>query len=163
MFLAELNEKPIDLSSVLALTKGMPLAAQIGARVIFSGEIRGFSHGKDVSRLEYTAHKPLAERHMLEVVRAAAAQYPLIAALCVHRLGLLEVGESAVVVITCGRHRTETYAANQYIINRVKAETPIWKREFFTDGTSMWGENCEGHAKHVRKSAQQTQHEHDYP
>ncbi|AFM13128.1 molybdenum cofactor biosynthesis protein MoaE [Turneriella parva] len=142
MYLAELTEKPIDLSRVLAMAKSMPSSSQIGARVIFSGEIRGFSHGKDVSQLEYTAHKPLAEKHMLEVVRAAAAEYPLIAALCVHRLGMLEVGESAVVVITCGRHRTETYAANQYIINRVKAETPIWKREFFTDGTSMWGENC---------------------
>lgn len=142
MFVAELTEEPIDLSNALASIKAVPLATEIGARVIFSGEIRGLSHGKGVSRLEYTAHRPLAEKHMLEVVRAAAAEYPLIAALCVHRLGLLEVGESAVVVITCGRHRTETYAANQYIINRVKAETPIWKREFFTDGTQMWGENC---------------------
>ncbi len=159
MLHAELTENPIDLSNLLAALKHLPEAGNIGARVTFSGEIRGVSHGKHVQRLEYTAHEPLAEKHMREVLHDAAQKFPLIAALCVHRLGSLEVGESAVVVITCGRHRTETYAANQYIINRVKAETPIWKREFFTDGTSMWGENCADGAGHTH---QHVAHEHGH-
>jgi molybdopterin synthase catalytic subunit len=139
MFFAKLIDEPIDLNTLLRSFSH----PHIGARVIFSGEIRALSHGKEVKQLEYTAHKPLAEKHMLEIVRAAAEEFPLIGALCVHRLGRLDVSESAVVVVTAGRHRTETYAANQYIINRVKAETPIWKKEFFADGTSIWGENCE--------------------
>ncbi len=143
MFFAKLTDEPIVLDTLLRSFNH----PHIGARVIFSGEIRGLSHGKEVKQLEYTAHKPLAEKHMLEVVRAAAGEFPLIGALCVHRLGMLGVSESAVVVVTAGRHRTETYAANQYIINRVKAETPIWKKEFFADGTSIWGENCEGDAQ----------------
>lgn len=142
MFFARLTDQTIDLNELLRSFNH----PHIGARVVFSGEIRGLSHGKAVTQLEYTAHKPLAEKHMLAVVRAAAEEYPLIGALCVHRLGLLNVSESAVVVVTAGRHRTETYAANQYIINRVKAETPIWKKEFFADGTSIWGENCESAA-----------------
>ncbi len=154
MLHAELTEKPIELGHALAHINDLQSDRNVGARVIFSGEIRGFSHGRDVKCLEYTAHKPLAEKHMLGVLRDAAHEFPLIAALCVHRLGLLDVGESAVVVITCGRHRTETYAANQYIINRVKAETPIWKREFFTDGTAMWGENCAEHThQHIEQTA----------
>ena len=160
MFLAEITDEPIDLKNILARLGNPTLANQIGARVIFSGEIRGLSHGKEVARLEYTAHKILAQKHMIEVVSVAAAEYPLIAAICVHRVGMLEVSESAVVVVTCGRHRTETYAANQYIINRVKAETPIWKREYFTDGTSMWGENCEGHAGQILGLDRQTEHGH---
>jgi len=156
MLHAELTEKPIELSEVLAFVNRLQPDKNVGARVIFSGEIRGFSHGKDVKRLEYTAHKALAEKHMLGVLRDAASKFPVIAALCVHRLGLLDVGESAVVVITCGRHRTETYAANQYIINRVKAETPIWKREFFSDGTQMWGENCTEGGEHTHQHMHHT-------
>lgn len=146
MFLARITHEPLNLADILSLAKpagsdGEALR-EIGARIVFSGEIRGINHGRKVARLEYTAHTRLAEKHMREVLHAAAETYPLIAALCIHRVGMLEVSESAVVVVTCGRHRHETYAANQYIINRVKAETPIWKREFFTDGSCMWGENC---------------------
>lgn len=137
-FFAALTEEKISIDDLISTFQH----PQIGARVVFSGEIRNLSHGKEVTRLEYTAHKLLAEKHMLEVVRAAAEEYPLIGALCVHRIGLLEVTESAVAVVTAGRHRSEAYAANRYIIDRVKAETPIWKREFFADGTSIWGENC---------------------
>lgn len=137
-FFAGLTEQRISIDTLLRHFNH----PQIGARVAFSGEIRNLSHGKEVTRLEYTAHRALAEKHMLEVVRAAAVEFPLIGALCIHRIGLLDVSESAVVVVTAGRHRGETYAANRYIIDRVKAETPIWKKEFFADGTSMWGENC---------------------
>jgi len=121
-------------------------ASQIGARVLFSGEIRGLNHGLEIVKLEYTAHKQLAKKHMDEILRDARQKFPLIGAVCIHRIGMLEISECAVAVLTCGRHRRETYSANQYIIDRVKAETPIWKREFFADGTSKWGENCEGHA-----------------
>ncbi len=137
-FFAAVTEEPIDLNKIMKRI----VHPHIGARVLFSGEIRGTNHGSEVSRLEYTAHKNLAQIHMQHVLQAAAQEFPLIGALCIHRIGMLEVSESAVVVLTCGRHRGETYAANRYIIDRVKAETPIWKREFFADGSSRWGENC---------------------
>lgn len=137
-FFAALTEQAIDLNHIMQRI----VHPHIGARVLFSGEIRATNHGAEVVRLEYTAHKTLAEKHMQQVLSDAAQEFPLIGAVCIHRLGMLEVSESAVAVLTCGRHRSETYAANRYIIDRVKAETPIWKREFFADGTSAWGENC---------------------
>lgn len=143
-FFAALTEKPLDLNEVL----GRIVHPHAGARVLFSGEVRGINHGATVVRLEYTAHQRLAEKHMLDVLRAAAQKYPLLGAVCVHRVGMLEISECAVAVLTCGRHRRETYAANRYIIDRVKAETPIWKREFFADGSSVWGKNCEEHPEH---------------
>lgn len=146
--IARLTEEPIDLNMLV----NQIVHPHVGARVLFSGEIRGTNHGSEVVRLEYTAHKKLAEKHMNEVLAAAAREFPLIGAMCIHRLGMLEISECAVAVLTCGRHRSETYAANRYIIDRVKAETPIWKREFFADGTSRWGENCNdadhGHHRH---------------
>jgi molybdopterin synthase catalytic subunit len=56
-------------------------------------------------------------------------------------VGRVAVGETAVVVVTASAHRGEAYAANQYIIDRIKREAPIWKREYFTDGASEWGSN----------------------
>ncbi|MBV6494206.1 MAG: hypothetical protein LDLANPLL_02237 [Turneriella sp.] len=142
-FFTALTDKPIDLNQLVGKVANLASANEIGARVLFSGEIRASSHGKEVIRLEYTAHKSLAQKHMIEVLREAREKFPLISAICIHRLGMLEVSECAVAVLTCGRHRRETYAANQYIINRIKSETPIWKREFFADGTNKWGENCD--------------------
>ncbi len=143
---AELTESAIDLNQVLRRfihpQNSLPGENAIGARVLFSGEIRGANHGQTVVQLEYTAHRSLALKHITDVLQAAAEKYPLIGALCVHRLGMLSVADCAVAVLTCGRHRKEAFAANQYIIDRVKAETPIWKREFFADGSSKWGENC---------------------
>jgi len=138
MFRAEISESVLQLDALLKSFNHN----HAGARVLFSGEVRAANHGKEVVRLEYTAHRMLAESHMRSVLADAAREFPLLAALCIHRIGMLEISESAVVVLTLGRHRTETYAANQYIINRVKAETPIWKKEFYSDGTSQWGENC---------------------
>lgn len=144
-FFAAMTDEKIDLNDVMRRVAH----PHVGARVLFSGEIRSANHGLEVIRLEYTAHKALAEKHMGEVIAAAAREFPLLGAVCIHRLGVLEISESAVAVLTCSRHRNEAYAANRYIIDRVKAETPIWKREFFADGSSAWGKNCETDTGHL--------------
>lgn len=149
VFYTAVTEQTIDFNEVLRRITH----PHVGARVLFSGEIRGTNHGSEVTRLEYSAHKTLAEKHMQQVLHDAAEKFPLIGAVCIHRIGMLEVSESAVVVLTCGRHRSEAYAANRYIIDRVKAETPIWKKEFFADGTSVWGENCSDAADHAHSPA----------
>lgn len=112
-----------------------------GAVVLFSGEVRSNST-KEVDYLEYEVHETLAENIISEILADAKQKWNLPIALCVHRAGKVQVCESAVIVITASKHRKEAYEANQYIIHRVKHEAPIWKREFFKDGTSEWGHNC---------------------
>ena len=112
-----------------------------GAVVMFSGEVRDNNRGRAVAFLEYEAHGPLAEKVIAEVLSAAREKYSLHVALARHRTGRVAVGETAVVVITASAHRSEAYAANQYIIDRIKREAPIWKREYFADGASEWGSN----------------------
>lgn len=114
---------------------------EAGAIVLFSGEVRTDS-AKEVLYLEYEVHTSLAEHMIHEILLDAAGKWNLKMALCIHRSGRVDVSGAAVVVITASRHRKEAYEANQYIINRVKHEAPIWKREYFTDGTSEWGHNC---------------------
>lgn len=114
-----------------------------GAVVLFSGEVRDNNKGKEVTHLEYEAYGPMAEKMIAEILTDAGKKWKLNNALCVHRTGRVEISGCAVLVITGAAHRKEAYAANQYIIDRVKNEVPIWKHEFFADGTSEWGQNCD--------------------
>lgn len=114
-----------------------------GAVVLFSGEVRDNNKGKKVIHLEYEAYEPMANKMIGEILEEAKSRFKLNQASCVHRLGRVEISECAVVVITGAGHRKEAYDANRYIIDRVKNEVPIWKHEFFADGTSEWGQNCD--------------------
>lgn len=114
---------------------------EAGAIVLFSGEVRT-DVAKEVLYLDYEVHKPLAEKMIHDILIEAGKRWKLNMALCIHRSGRVAVSGAAVVVITASRHRKEAYEANQYIIDRVKHEAPIWKKEYFADGTSEWGHNC---------------------
>jgi len=114
-----------------------------GAVVLFSGEVRDNNKGREVTHLEYEAYEPMANKMIDEILQEAVSRFNLNQAVCVHRLGRVEISGCAVVVITGAGHRKEAYDANQFIIDKVKNEVPIWKHEFFTDGTSEWGQNCD--------------------
>lgn len=131
-------DQPIDLAGLLA--GGHHPAA--GAVVLFSGEVRESNRGKRVAFLEYEAHVPLAEKMVAEILAEARERWNLTVAIAQHRIGRVEIGETAVVVITASAHRSEAYIANRHIIDRIKHEAPIWKCEHYPDGTKEWGNNC---------------------
>jgi molybdopterin synthase catalytic subunit len=114
-----------------------------GAVVLFSGEVRNNNKGREVTHLEYEAYEPMANKMIEEILMEAKSRFKLNQAECVHRLGKVEISGCAVVVVTGAGHRKEAYDANRYIIDKVKNEVPIWKHEFFADGTSEWGQNCD--------------------
>ena len=111
--------------------------------MLFSGEVRNDNKGREVTHLEYEAYEPMANKMIAQILEEAKVRFNLNQAVCVHRLGKVEISGCAVVVITGSGHRKEAYDANRYIIDRVKNDVPIWKHEFFTDGTSEWGQNCD--------------------
>ena len=98
-----------------------------GGYVAFEGWIRDENEGQEVLRLEYEVYEPLAD--------------------CVHREGLLELGDCAVWVGVASAHRDEAFAACRYIIDEVKVRLPIWKKEYYVNGDSGWV-NCERCAAH---------------
>lgn len=119
-----------------------------GAVLQFVGVVRintktesGELNPKAVKALFYEAHEELAVSKINEIVQEAISKFNLRKAHCAHRVGELAVGEVAIVVTTAGGHREETYEANRYIVDRVKYEAPIWKKEIFEDGTTEWGKN----------------------
>jgi molybdopterin synthase catalytic subunit len=131
-------DQPIDLAGLLA--GGHHPSA--GAVLLFSGEVRESNKGREVVFLEYEAHVPMAEKMISEILTEAKERWNLSVAIAQHRVGRIEIGETAVVVITASAHRGEAYAANRHIIDRIKHEAPIWKCEHYRDGTKEWGNNC---------------------
>ncbi|ATP55920.1 molybdopterin converting factor [Pedobacter ginsengisoli] len=132
-----------DLDLVGLLQKAHHPAA--GAVVLFSGDVRDNNVGKTVDFLEYEAHTSMASKMIESILIDAKNRWRLNIAVAQHRTGKVGIMEAAVVVITASAHRAEAYAANRYIIDRIKHEAPIWKCEFFTDGTKEWGGNCNCH------------------
>jgi len=119
-----------------------------GAYVAFEGWIRNENEGQEVLRLEYEVYAPLAISEGEKVIADAAARYPILQAACVHREGLLEIGECAVWVGVTSAHRDEAFAACRFIIDEVKVRLPIWKKEYYVSGDSGWVscERCAAHA-----------------
>lgn len=109
-----------------------------GAIVLFEGQVRNHHQGRSVDYLEFETHRPLAEKMMRAILEDARKKWSLNRAECVHRIGRVNVSENAIVILTAAAHRADAYEANCYIIDRVKREVPVWKREFFSDGTVEW-------------------------
>ena len=121
-----------------------------GAYASFEGWVRNRNDGRDVNRLEYEAYESLGVKEGERIVAEAAMKFGVSGAKCVHRLGVLQLGEIAVWVGVRAPHRDEAFAACRYIIDEVKHRVPIWKKEHYVDGDSGWVncERCAGDASH---------------
>lgn len=113
-----------------------------GAYCSFEGWVRNLNEGREVERLEYEVYTPLAIAEGEKILTEAGEKYPHLRAHCVHREGLLEIGDCAVWVGVSSPHRDEAFMACRYIIDEVKVRLPIWKKEHYVDGDSGWV-NCE--------------------
>lgn len=118
-----------------------------GGFCAFEGWVRNRNEGRSVERLEYEAYEPLVIAEGEKVLAEAKAQFPYLVARCVHRTGLLEIGDLAVWVGVAAPHRDEAFKACRYIIDELKVRLPIWKKEHYVDGDSGWV-NCERCAEH---------------
>ena len=123
-----------------------------GGFVAFEGWVRNLNEGQEVLRLEYEAYEPLAISEGERVIAEATERFPLLHAACVHRTGLLELGECAVWVGVSAGHRDEAFRACRYIIDEIKVRLPIWKKEHYVNGDSGWV-NCERCAAHGHSAA----------
>jgi len=111
-----------------------------GGIVTFMGRVRNRNRGREVSSLEYEAYPELAEKEGLRILEEAAENWIIRRALAAHRTGSLRIGEPAVWIGVAAAHRTDAFAACQYIIDKIKVRVPIWKKEHYVDGESEWVE-----------------------
>ncbi|HNP37038.1 MAG TPA: molybdenum cofactor biosynthesis protein MoaE [Woeseiaceae bacterium] len=122
-----------------------------GAYCSFEGWVRNRNEGEDVVRLEYEVYEPLAISEGRKLLAEAGVRFPHLHAHCVHRAGLLEIGDCAVWVGVTSPHRDEAFQACRYIIDALKIRLPIWKKEYYVSGDSGWVncERCSAHAHSV--------------
>lgn len=111
---------------------------QCGAYIQFEGWIRNLNEGKGVLRLEYEVYGPLAEKEGQKIIDEAIKKFGLTQALCIHRSGLLELGDCAVIAAATAPHRDEAFKGCRYIIDEAKTRLPIWKKEHYSDGDTGW-------------------------
>lgn len=115
-----------------------------GAISSFEGLVRNHHQGRSVEKLEYEAHPILAEKEGHKVLAEALDKFAIARAVAIHRIGSLAIGEIAIVIHVSAAHRAEAFDACRFLIDEIKHRVPIWKREFYTDGTVAWVEQCDG-------------------
>lgn len=124
----------------LLLTEHEELVAHeaAGAVVGFAGVVRNHDGGRDVLRLDYSAH-PHAEQILFEVLAEVAAESSGVRAIAAsHRVGTLAVGDAALVAAVSAAHRGAAFSTCALLVDRVKERLPVWKHQFFADGTDEW-------------------------
>ncbi|HEV8570040.1 MAG TPA: molybdenum cofactor biosynthesis protein MoaE [Actinoplanes sp.] len=133
---AEISDAELDLAAherAVADPRG-------GAVVTFQGVVRDHDHGRGVTLLEYEGH-PSAAAVLREVAAEIAADPDVYAVAISHRVGVLKIGDVALVAAVSTAHRAAAFAACARLVDEAKARLPIWKRQVFTDGTEEWV-NC---------------------
>jgi molybdopterin synthase catalytic subunit len=129
--LVQLVRAPIDLAALHATSPAD------GALCLFVGVVRNENAGRPVRHLEYEAYEEMAVPLMQQIAADVRRQWPVTEVRLVHRLGRLEIGEASVAVAVASPHRGEAFAACRYAIDTLKARVPIWKKEYYGDG-SAW-------------------------
>lgn len=126
----KITEKPIDVQKVIETAQSLGA----GALNVFIGTVRDHAMDKKVVWLEYEAYESMAVAETRKIIDEAADRYKLLGWAVSHRIGTLKPGEVAVVVAVSTKHRKESFEACQFIMDKLKASVPIFKKEIFEDG-----------------------------
>jgi molybdopterin synthase catalytic subunit len=128
-----LVHEPIDRDNLATYVRGN----EDGAIVIFDGFVRDHSKNRRTLYLEYEAYEPMALAKIQEIAAHIHIHFPIHRVALVHRLGRLEIGETSVYIAVSAPHRAASFDACRYAIDTLKRTVPIWKKEYFEDG-SVW-------------------------
>lgn len=131
--LAAISAEPLSVDAVLAAVRD----PRAGAAVVFVGVVRDHDHGRGVTVLEYSAH-PAAQDAATALAAELAQRGEAVRIAVVHRVGTLAVGDLAVVAAVSAEHRAEAFTVCRELVDRFKAEVPVWKHQHFTDGGDEW-------------------------
>ncbi|MHB1287600.1 MAG: molybdenum cofactor biosynthesis protein MoaE [Leptospirales bacterium] len=119
-----------------------------GGIAIFEGRVRNRHKDRGVLFLEYEAYIEMAQEEMKEIVREVQGRFDILEIVSSHRLGRVEIGEVAVWVGVSSIHRGPAFRACSFAIDAIKHRLPIWTKEFYSDGGSIWVD-CQDHIEEV--------------
>ncbi len=129
----QLLETPLDVMACINSVS----SAKSGGIDVFIGTVRDSTQGKNVLRLEFEAYESMARLEMRKIAEKVFEKWPVHAIALHHRIGVLTVGEIAVVIAVSAAHRAAAFEACRFAIDTLKETVPIWKKEVFEDG-EVW-------------------------
>ncbi len=132
--MVELTDSPIDIVQCLTHVTH----PECGAEVLFVGTTRRWTDGTETEYLEYDSYREMAIAQLRELESVARLRWPIHEVMIVHRLGRVAVKEPSVAVAVGSAHREAAFEAARWLIDELKRQVPIWKREHLTDQTSQW-------------------------
>ena len=130
-----LQPGPIDLAAMVSEVRG----DGDGAVSLFLGTVRNVNASRTVLFLEYEAYEEMAAREMERIAGEATARFGVSGIAIIHRVGRVDIGEASIAIAVASAHRAAAMEACRFVIDRVKAKAPIWKREHLVDGI-VWVE-----------------------
>lgn len=130
MSLFAVRESPLDLSEALEAVR----ADDLGGVAVFLGTVRDHNDGQQVTLLEYEAYQSMAESQMRRIGDEIKDQMGKVRLSALHRVGPLRIGDIAVICVAAAAHRDEAFRACRLLIDRIKEDVPIWKREHGPEG-----------------------------
>ena len=135
----EITKNKINPSDVIELVS----SPSSGATVMFLGTTRDNFDGKKVEKLEYECYESMAIKEIEKLCVDIRSKWEVINLGIVHRIGEVPIGEASVIIVVSSEHRAEAFLAAQYGIDTLKANVPIWKNEFYSEGPAQWKANKE--------------------
>jgi molybdopterin synthase catalytic subunit len=130
-----LIREPIDVAALQQEIK----SGGDGAVCVFDGIVRDNTRGRETLHLDYEAYEEMALTQMQELAQQAVVKFGVRDVTLVHRLGRLVVGETSVLIVVASAHRGPAFEACRWLIDTLKKQVPIWKKEQFIDG-AVWAD-----------------------
>lgn len=125
----------IDRDAVFAAVK----RPEDGAVIVFDGVVRNHTRGRRTLYLDYEAYEEMALKQLEALAGQAISQFGVRDVRIVHRLGRLPIGETSVLIVVASAHRAAAFEACRWLIDTLKRQVPIWKKEYFEDG-AVWAD-----------------------
>ena len=132
----ELTDRPLDVASAIAFVTD-PAA---GGVAVFLGTTRqeNSADGRQLLALDYEAYAEMALDQMKDLAKQSRARWPIARLALLHRTGRVGLGEPSVIIAVSSPHRGEAFEACRWLIDTLKAQATLWKKEIWTDGTASW-------------------------
>jgi molybdopterin synthase catalytic subunit len=130
----QLTDYPIDTAALVERVRH----PEAGAVVLFLGTTREITGGRQTVALDYEAYREMAEHQLAALEAEARRRWKVIECSIVHRLGRVPPTEASVAIAVSTPHRSDAFAAGQWLIDSLKRDVPIWKREQWADGSQEW-------------------------
>ncbi|MEN9444014.1 MAG: molybdopterin synthase [Bacteroidota bacterium] len=140
-----LHQGPISDRKISELLQQDLCSDVIGGQALFLGRVRAdILEGKSVIGIEYSAYAEMVEAEFEKILDHFLVLYPDLQQITMlHAVGMVPVGQTALLVIVSGGHRKEAFKALPAIVDEIKSKVPVWKKEILGDGSALWGANKE--------------------